>query len=58
MSKPRWERRRDRWRLLGVAVWPAIMALGFVLDVPTSELVAGLVVSGLAGCCSATTRRS
>ena len=50
MSKPRWERRRDRWRLLFVAVWPTIMALGFVLDVPTAELVVGLVTSGLAGC--------
>ncbi|MDQ1103460.1 hypothetical protein [Nocardioides zeae] len=53
MSKPRWKQRRDRWRLLFVAVWPALMALGFVLDVPTAELVVGLVVSGLAGCCSA-----
>jgi drug/metabolite transporter (DMT)-like permease len=50
VSKPRWERRRDRWRLLFVAVWPTIMVLGFVLDVPTAELVVGLVTSGLAGC--------
>lgn len=49
-SKPRWQRRRDRWRLLGVAIWPVIMLAGFVLDVPTPELVVGLVVSGLAGC--------
>lgn len=53
MSKPRWKQRRDRWRLLFVGVWPVIMVLGFVLDVPTPELVVGLVVSGLAGCFSA-----
>ncbi len=49
-SKPRWQRRRDRWRLLAVAIWPVIMLAGLVLDVPTPELVVGLVVSGLAGC--------